>query len=569
FGITILVILVGLGLLTATAAQLYQLLSTETLRIQALREMSPRHVMDKLRRKEKNEQDRERVTDSFRELDLHTAGRSSRSSPAACLLGLLDALEGCVKYVDRKGIRSYFFVALPFILLIAVGAVVVGCIEGLSAIEAVYWAVVTLTTVGYGDITLTYNSSKWFAIFYLPFSLVFMSLYLGCVAQVYVAFHQRNILRLMAKMYRLKEQHERQEREDPGSELDVSREVSPPASPPALSWSTRSAPSSLASPPSPAENSAKRGNRFLKFSFRRHKMTAAPESPTSPTRASTDDENDGDSPLPLTSAHHRTCSSPPLSVAAAPSPPPPRPRLSVDTALPAGAQPRPQTTKSHARHSTDATPSSIRGNSKWGMVRDISSAGGFNPHKLRARVQKRFEEIIASEVAGKLTNMTIENDKITVQIDGFRQLLDRWIIPRGARQAFRAVSYEVLLEVGEGSFRERGTDAFDGVDPEELGTIFAPLLAAMGTYDVMQGWLKGTDLLREKGEAEALAEGGGGGAGEARAGGLTPTFSPKRTPLASGRLSPMRTPTGRKLTRTNSWRTGLPKVSIASELPKI
>ena len=61
----------------------------------------------------------------------------------------------------------------------------------------VYWAVVTLTTVGYGDITLTYNSSKWFAIFYLPFSLVFMSLYLGCVAQVYVAFHQRNILRLM------------------------------------------------------------------------------------------------------------------------------------------------------------------------------------------------------------------------------------------------------------------------------------------------------------------------------------------------------------------------------------
>jgi hypothetical protein len=164
---------------------------------------------------------------------------------------------------------------------------------------------------------------------------------------------------------------------------------------------------------------------------------------------------------------------------------------------------------------------------------------------------------------------TIENDKITVQIDGFRQLLDRWIIPRGARQAFRAVSYEVLLEVGEGSFRERGTDAFDGVDPEELGTIFAPLLAAMGTYDVMQGWLKGTDLLREKGEAEALAEGGEGGAGEARAGGLTPTFSPKRTPLASGRLSPMRTPTGRKLTRTNSWRTGLPKVSIASELPKI
>jgi len=45
-------------------------------------------------------------------------------------------------------------------VLIAVGASVVGTIEGWYAVEAIFWALVTLTTIGYGTPALTEVSSK-------------------------------------------------------------------------------------------------------------------------------------------------------------------------------------------------------------------------------------------------------------------------------------------------------------------------------------------------------------------------------------------------------------------------
>ncbi len=51
-------------------------------------------------------------------------------------------------YVEQTTIGRYLIVLLPFILLLLLGSVVVGCIEGWSAIDSLYWAVVTLTTVG-------------------------------------------------------------------------------------------------------------------------------------------------------------------------------------------------------------------------------------------------------------------------------------------------------------------------------------------------------------------------------------------------------------------------------------
>jgi len=105
--------------------------------------------------------------------------------------------------------------------------------------------------------------------------------------------------------------------------------------------------------------------------------------------------------------------------------------------------------------------------------------------------------------------MVMEGDSFVVEIDGFKSVMDKWLVPRGAQQAFRAVSYEALLQVGEVDFATLGAAAFGKLDAESLGRMFAPVLAGLGSYEIMLGWLAGTDLLVEM-EEERVRDGGGG-----------------------------------------------------------
>lgn len=74
---------------------------------------------------------------------------------------------------------------LPPIFIILSGAVVLGSLEGWSVVNSVYFSVVSATTVGYGDMHPEKTSSVWFCIFWLPFSLYFMSKFLSNVNRVY------------------------------------------------------------------------------------------------------------------------------------------------------------------------------------------------------------------------------------------------------------------------------------------------------------------------------------------------------------------------------------------------
>ena len=58
------------------------------------------------------------------------------------------------------------------------------------------------------------------------------------------------------------------------------------------------------------------------------------------------------------------------------------------------------------------------------------------PAKIRLRVQKRFEHIIAQEVAGKQGSLLIEGDTVTVEIEGFSALLTK--VSNDLRQASEA-----------------------------------------------------------------------------------------------------------------------------------
>ncbi len=66
-----------------------------------------------------------------------------------------------------------FIILLPFSLLLLVGSIVVGLIEGWSAIDSFYWAVVTLTTVGTSTVAVLFKIDCYYHVRLLIFHFYF------------------------------------------------------------------------------------------------------------------------------------------------------------------------------------------------------------------------------------------------------------------------------------------------------------------------------------------------------------------------------------------------------------
>jgi hypothetical protein len=116
---------------------------------------------------------------------------------------------------------------------------------------------------------------------------------------------------------------------------------------------------------------------------------------------------------------------------------------------------------------------------------------------LRALVQERFAEIIAADIAGYQSCIEIKEYTLSVTIDTLKETAEKWLVPRRARKAFRAVAFEALYFVGEHGLITRGPDALFALTPFEFHEIFSPLLAAFGDAETMELWLERTQALAE------------------------------------------------------------------------
>lgn len=119
---------------------------------------------------------------------------------------------------------------------------------------------------------------------------------------------------------------------------------------------------------------------------------------------------------------------------------------------------------------------------------------------LRVQVKERMAFIVAEEIAGKNSSLTTEDraGTLSVFLGGTVEAGDKWMIPRAARRAFRAVAFEALLFVGESTLVRDGSEALFRLTPMEFHRIFSPVLVAMGDTHALEGWLTSTELMWEK-----------------------------------------------------------------------
>tara|TARA_R110002050_G_scaffold180350_3_gene313948 strand:- start:655 stop:969 length:315 start_codon:yes stop_codon:yes gene_type:complete len=63
--------------------------------------------------------------------------------------------------------KEYRILLLTTILVIAIGTVVYQYLENWTWLDSLYFSIITLTTIGYGDFSPQTAAGKWFTIFYI------------------------------------------------------------------------------------------------------------------------------------------------------------------------------------------------------------------------------------------------------------------------------------------------------------------------------------------------------------------------------------------------------------------
>ena len=476
-------IFTGIATLTIMVAQVYQCIALETTRAQHARDRAEMSKKGHAVISRRNQRASSRST-MMQQLD--AAESSSSSSKDKFWESGLRFYEMTKMYFRDSEIGRGLSIIFPFVGLIVIGAAVVGPMEGWTVIESLYFACVSLTTVGYGLYVPKNPIAIYFCIVWLPFSVGFMSLYLSNVASFYIRLSDRNIRRLEKQMRRRIKRAKQ--------EADMSR---------VRSKTTACMGSDDSSPDKPNitgnhhhHHPNNQGQGFERVSSDDDDAQLAMERLPSEigemrrrqilTNSTFSLKADGQIPGGHTmqtmrdiirTVKHNLDVKP----------------LQLDETIDLGE------TSNQSQRSLESEFMSIHSSVEFSTLSPPKK--GVVAHKptfaLRVLVQERFAEIIAVDIAGFQSHIEIKENTLSVTINTLKEAADKWMVPRRARKAFRSVAFEALYFVGEHGLITRGADALFDLTPFEFHGLFSPFLAAMGDAQVMEGWLAATNVLAD------------------------------------------------------------------------
>jgi hypothetical protein len=595
---TIFFIFLGIAMLTILVAQVYQCLSLEATRVvnnnnKPSRSSELRTWLEHKRTQRQRQQQQQAAQNQQHSQPHSTTNEQPMMIPQHHQeVDWHDVLELVLNVYDKTKsfLRDNEFgrglsVVLPFGILISVGAIVVGWLEHWTAVEAIYFAVVSLTTVGYGDYYPTRTASVIFCCIWLPFSVGFMSLYLANVAAFYIRLSDRNVARIervLRDHLQTRKRRAAQERQavlqralrgqqPPPSHLEkpsttkataqnekinnahataITSERSGLDIPDTVVVESRSNmnPEQIRSTVPPHRRIVK-GKRGIGFSGSNAEFTALPDHSNNTPNENDDDENDSNyystavdplaAPHPFASSSSRGSDG--LFGANGTHLSRRRERIQKNSrkhmeflkaeAATAAEKSKPAT---HALWTMKDVLRTVHRNNRVSDIIHLSKHGpneslsmlfrdqsrrhpeeaaflSIRSHRrnrgdvaqrqpsfaLRALVQERLAEIIATDVAGYQNSIEIKEFTLSLTMNVLKEVSDKWYIPRRARRAFRSVAFETILFVGEHGLITRGADALYDLTPFEFHQLFAPLLAALGDAETMELWLIQTQALAD------------------------------------------------------------------------
>ncbi len=374
---------------------------------------------------------------------------------------------------------------VPFWFLICLGALFVGTIEEWSFMESMYFSVVSLTTVGYGDYYPDKPATRWFCIIWLPFSVFFVSLYLGSVAGFYIEMSGRNIKRIERRLRKRMDLFKTwQEREKEAARL---RGLSGGFDANIGNEDERlDVPSHIKTPPT-RENKKNGFDIVSSSSPDSHKSPRGPKSPRTKNRRKEILANSGLVGIDQEGEH--TDNSETMKT-----------MKDVITAI------KMNMSSSRRTMSDDQSDMLENGIARNNEALNVHSTSFYNTSRgiakkptfaLRVLVQERLAQIIAHEVAGYQSSVSIKNNTLSVTIESLKHTCEKWYIPRRATKNFRSVAFEILYFVGERQLIVKGADAVFELRPKEVQGLFGPVLAALGDSGTMEAWLNRTHSLAE------------------------------------------------------------------------
>ncbi len=114
---------------------------------------------------------------------------------------------------------------------------------------------------------------------------------------------------------------------------------------------------------------------------------------------------------------------------------------------------------------------------------------------LRSRVQVRLAYIVSTELCMDEPKIELRESEIHLILSSWKRTVEKWKIPKKAKDPLKSLSCEIILSVGVTVIREQGVDALLELNSETFQRSFNPVLAAFGHADCMEGWMKDTDHL--------------------------------------------------------------------------